>query len=197
MNRSIYVATAMVMTLLTACSTSQETVSTEDLFAEPFTCTANITTDDLSATGTLIRYAPDSWDIEFSEPSTLSGVKLTFNGTTSEASYKGLTYSMPKTAVPVNSMLLCLASAVDSVAGSEELDCTASDGLLTVKGSVDGGDYILTLEEDSGNLAMFEMKNLGLIITFVDVETLDVATETETATENSAPETETETETTT
>lgn len=177
MKRSICVVTSIVMTFLTACSTTKEKVSTKELLAEPFTCTANITTDELDATGILNRYASDSWDIEFSEPSTLSGVKLTFNANTSEASYKGLTYSMPKTAVPVNSMLLCLASAVDTIANADQTDCTASEGLLTFKGSTDGGDYILTLEEDSGNLAMFEMPNSNLIITFVNQSPLDTTSQ--------------------
>lgn len=180
MIRSICIVTALTMVLLTACSTTtKERVSTKDILTEPFTSTANITAKDLTATGTLNRYAPDSWDIEFSEPSTLSGVRLTFNSTTSEASYKGLTYSMPKSAVPVNSILLCLASAVDSIADSEEIDCTSSEGFLTYKGSTDGGDYTLTIKESTGELAMFEMENLELIITFVDVSTLETTTSTQ------------------
>jgi hypothetical protein len=89
-----------------------------------------------------------------------------------------LSYSMPKTAVPVNSMLLCLASAVDSISTADETECVASEGLLTFKGSTDGGDYVLTLEEGSGNLAMFEMPNSNLIITFVNQAPLDTTTTT-------------------
>lgn len=173
MKKCVCILTSLTLLLLTSCAKgSNETVSTKDIFSKPFTCTANITADDLNAIGTLSRYAPESWEIEFSEPTTLSGVMLTFDGVNSEASYKGLSFSMPKNAVPVNSMLLCLANAVDEIASAEQKDCSSSEGFLTFKGSTDCGDYVLTLKEDSGDIAMFEMKNLNLIITFSDVTTI-------------------------
>jgi hypothetical protein len=148
------------------------------VFSEPFTCTANITTEDLTAVGKLSRYGVESWEIEFSEPETLSGVTLTFDGVNSEASYKGLSFSMPKSAVPVNSMLLCLATAVDEISTSDEKECTSSEGFFTFKGSTDCGDYILNVKEDTGNIATFSMKNLGLNIVFSDVSTLETETST-------------------
>jgi hypothetical protein len=150
------------------------------VFSKPFTCTANITTEDLTAVGKLSRCGVESWEIEFSEPATLSGVMLTFDGVNSEASYKGLSFSIPKSAVPVNSMLLCLATAVDEISTSEEKDCTSSEGFFTFKGSTDCGDYVLNVKEDTGDIATFSMKNLGLNIVFSDVTTLELETETTT-----------------
>lgn len=180
MKKCICILTSLTFLLLTACNSgTNETVSTKDIFSEPFTCTANIVTDDLNAIGKLSRYGLESWEIEFSEPTTLSGVMLTFDGVNSEASYKGLSFSMPKSAVPVNSMLLCLANAVDEISTSEEKDCSSSEGLLTFKGSTDCGDYVLTVKEDTGDIAMFEMKNLNLVMTFSEVSTLETSISSE------------------
>lgn len=183
MKKCICILTSLTLLLLTSCkSGSNETVSTKDIFSEPFTCTANIVTQDLNATGKLSRYGFEKWEIEFSEPATLSGVMLTFDGVNSEASYKGLSFSMPKSAVPVNSMLLCLANAVDEISTNDEKDCSSSEGLLTFKGSTDCGDYVLTVEESTGDIAMFEMKNLNLVMTFSDVSVLETSANEETST---------------
>ncbi|MCC8069679.1 MAG: hypothetical protein LIO71_08015 [Ruminococcus sp.] len=194
MKKCICILTSLTFIILTACSSgTNETVSTKDIFSEPFTCTANIVTDDLNAIGKLSRYGLESWEIEFSEPTTLSGVMLTFDGVNSEASYKGLSFSMPKSAVPVNSMLLCLATAIDEISTTDEKDCSSSEGLLTFKGSTDCGDYILTVKEDSGDIAMFEMKNLNLVITFSDVSTLETSSSEETSAVEDTSTTDTET----
>ena len=195
MKKLVGILTSLTLVFLTSCSVANnETVSTKDIFSEPFTCTANIVTDELSAIGTLSRHGYENWDIEFSEPATLSGVMISFDGVNSEASYKGLSFSMPKSAVPVNSMLLCLATAVDEISSSEEKDCSSSEGLLTFKGSTDCGDYILTVNEDTGDIAMFEMKNLNLVITFSDVTTLENTSieETSTIEDNSISDTSVE-----
>jgi len=176
MKKRVCLVTSLTLFLLTSCNApGSETVQVKDIFSEPFTSTATIVTDDLEATGQLSRYGMENWDIEFSEPSSLSGVTLIFDGTNSEASYKGLSFSMPKSAVPVNSMLLCLATAVDEISASTEKNCTSNDGVLTFKGSTDCGDYILTVDEGTGNLTEFQMKNLNLVMTFTDVQTLDTS----------------------
>lgn len=173
MKKRILLLTSLTI-LLTSCGTvGGEKTSPKDVLTEPFSCTANIITPDIEATGMLSHEGVGCWDIEFSEPSTLSGVNLTFDGVNSEASYKGLSFSIPKDAVPINSMLLCLATAIDEISTSEENTATSKDDILTFKGSTDCGDYVLTVDEKSGDILTFEMDNLNLIMTFSNVKTIE------------------------
>lgn len=183
--RKLILPLTSLVILLTSCGTVGESqTDTKDVLTEPFTCTANITTANVDAVGVLTRKDVGNWSIEFSEPSTLSGVTLTFDGVTSEASYKGLTYSMPKDAVPINSTLLCLATAIDEISTNEETSATAKDGSLTFKGSVDGGEYILTVDETTGDLTSFIMDNLELTMTFSNVQPLEIENQNETEIES-------------
>lgn len=186
------------MIFLTSCGTvGGEKTSTKEVLTEPFSCTANIITPDIEATGILSHESLGKWNIEFSEPSTLSGVSLIFDGVNSEASYKGLSFSMPKDAVPINSMLLCLANAIDEISTSKEKNATSKDDILTFKGSTDCGDYILTVDEKTGDLTSFQMNNLSLVITFSDYTVLEnISNTTSTITSDTEPISDTSTDTT-
>ena len=80
--------------------------------------------------------------------------------------------------------MLNLIKAVEDNAKAEELTGEESDGLLKVKGSLDGGDYMLTVDEN-GLLNAFEMPNNKLTMRFTDMKTADITAE-QTATDVTA-----------
>ena len=194
MSKRVVLLTSLVI-FLTSCGTvGGEKTSPKEVLTEPFSCTANIVTPDIEAIGTLSHEGLGSWNIEFSEPSTLSGVQLIFDGINSETSYKGLSFSMPKDAVPINSILLCLANAIDEISTNEENSATSKDNTLTFKGSTDCGDYILTVDENTGNLNTFQMDNLELTITFSDFKVLENSEKVTSISEDTTSTEETTTE---
>ena len=123
----------------------------------------------LNAEGTVTRLGDGEWTAEFDSPNTLSGVKLTFSSGSVTADYKGLTFSVPKSALPVKAMLGNLIEAVDTNARESELSGRENEGRFEISGSLDGGDYTLILD-NSGNIAAFDMPNNLLHISFTDVQ---------------------------
>ena len=97
-----------------------------------FQSSVNITIDKLNADGVMKRFGDGVWDIEFESPNTLSGVKLEFNGGNIKASYKGLDFSVPQSALPVKAMMLNLMEAVDTNARLEELKGNENGDMLEV-----------------------------------------------------------------
>jgi hypothetical protein len=158
--------------------------SRENNLAGAFTSSATITLDKLTAEAAISRYGDGEWTVEFDSPNTLSGVKLSFSEGNVCADYKGLSFSVPKSALPVKAMMLELIEAVDTNARETELHGSENDGMLEINGSLEGGDYILTVD-GNGNIAEFEMPNNLLDITFKDV----TATKAETEETTSAEET--------
>lgn len=164
-----------------------------------FQSSVNITIDKLNADGVMKRFGDGVWDVEFETPNTLSGVKLEFNGGNVTASYKGLNFSVPQSALPVKSMMLNLIEAVDTNARLEELKGSENGDILEVSGSLEGGDYIISVGKD-GKMSSFEMENNKLKIVFTDMKEIDgtsLQSTTETVTEVSTetvPETEVSTE---
>lgn len=164
-----FALTILTAACLAACSvTGKGDTSKPNGLGSSFQAAVSIVLDDLNAEGTVKRMGSGNWEIEFDSPNTLSGVKLTFMDGNVTASYKGLNFSVPQTALPVKAMMLNLISAVDDLAANEELTGTEEDGMLKISGTLDGGEYTLTTDS-SGNLVSFEMPNNKLTMTFSEL----------------------------
>lgn len=154
---------------MTACNTPMKSSSKrQNNLNSSFSAKMNVSLDKLNAEGTVTRFSDGKWEAEFESPNTLSGVKLCFEENMVKASYKGLDFSVPKSALPVKAMLSNLIEAVDTSARQEELSGSEDEGLFYVTGSLDGGDYSLALDS-SGNVHTFEMPNNLLKIVFSEV----------------------------
>ncbi len=156
---------------LTACSSPMKTTEKrQNNLNSAFNSNVTITLDKLTAEGTIKRLGDNKWEIEFESPNTLSGVNLAFNEGTVDASYKGLSFSVPKSALPVKAMLTNLIEAVDTNARADELKGSENDeGMLEISGSLEGGDYVLTVDSN-GYIAAFDMPNNLLEMSFSDLQ---------------------------
>ncbi|MBO5164620.1 MAG: hypothetical protein J6B75_11050 [Ruminococcus sp.] len=155
--------------VMTACSSPMNnSTKRENNLNSSFTAKMTVVLDKLTAEGTITRSSDSIWEAEFESPNTLSGVKLCFEGNTVNASYKGLSFSVPKSALPVKAMLTNLISAVDAAAREEQLQGTESEGLLNISGTLESGDYTLSID-DKGCIHSFEMPNNLLKIVFTEV----------------------------
>ena len=182
-----FAVTLLTAACLAACSVTGKNEGTKpNGLGSAFQAAVSVTIGDLDAAGTLKRFGDGMWEIEFDSPNTLSGVKLSFGENGVEASYKGLSFSVPQTALPVKAMMLNLISAVDSLAKNEELSGSEKDGLLEIEGKLEGGEYVLTVDKD-GKIVSFAMPNNDLMITFSEVtEISDSQTGTQPSTENTS-----------
>lgn len=159
-----------------------------------FESSVNITIDKLNAEGVIKRFGDGVWDVEFSTPSTLSGVKLAFDSGNVTASYKGLDFSVPQSALPVKAMMLNLISAVDTNARLDELKGSENDNVLEVSGSLDSGEYVICVGKD-GKLISFEMENNKLKMIFSDMKEMLSASNESQVTETTMTEIVSETTT--
>ena len=173
---------------LAACSVAGGSGSSRKNSLDTAFCSEmTLTMDRLTAEGTLTRTGSGQWQAEFDSPNTLSGVTLSLSQGEVTASYKGLSFSVPQSAMPVKAMILELAEAVDGCAGQEELSGKEDGDSLIVSGKLEGGDYTLTVDGD-GALTSFEMPNNKLKIVFTGFTVLDSAvTETTTAAAEEIP----------
>ena len=176
-----FVLTFVTVLCMTSCAVPVGSkTSRKNGLSSPFSASVSITLDRLEAEGSIKRFGEGVWEIEFSEPNTLSGVKLEFSEGSVIASYKGLTFSVPQSAVPVKAMMLNLMKAVDEKAEAEELSGKEEDGMLRINGTLDGGDYTLTVDKD-GLLSRFDMPNNKLTMKFTEMKTAEISLEQATA----------------
>ena len=161
--------TGIMLLTVTGCkSPSSSTETAENGLNTAFQTETEITLDQMKASGTLCRFGEGMWEIEFDSPNTLSGVKLEFTDGTSTASYKGLSFSVPQSALPIKSMMSNLISVTDELARQEELSGESENGEIKISGNLESGEYILTADK-SGNLKRFEMPNMKLVMEFGEI----------------------------
>ena len=184
-----------------ACSSGGKNVKFSPKLNEPFVVTAKIQYGDQESDASFRKYSKANWDIEFSSPNTISGVILSYRDDKVDASYKGLSFSVPKTALPIKSIISTFIDVADSTADLPEIEATEKEGLMIIEGETQQGKYTLKLD-NSGGLSEFSMPNLELKIVFTDfhVDSSDIpeSTQAETAeTTQSNLETQSEDEATT
>lgn len=122
--------------------------------------------DGQSANLHLTRCGDALWDAEFTEPAALSGVVLTFDGDKVSANYKGLAFTVPKSALPAKNMLGIATEALDAADAAESLPCAQQeDGSWSYSGECAGGSYTLSFAE-SGEPLVFDLPAQPLRLTF-------------------------------
>ncbi len=153
--------------------------SAEQKLGGSFTTDMTMTIDDMTANGTLARMGEGVWRVSFDEPPTLAGIVLDFADGDVTASYKGLAFSVPQSAMPAKSVLSNLILAVDELAQQEKIAGEEDGDSVVVTGEMEGNPYILTLTKN-GDLAGFEMDNMDAVLNFSGFQSggTPVATET-------------------
>lgn len=165
-------------------------------FNVPFTCTAKMTCGELDATAEITRLGDNMWETLFSEPSSLAGVKLCFYDDTVSASYKGLAFSVPKAAMPVESMMGGFIEAIEDIAKStDKIEARHRDDVLEIEGTTDAGNYTMSFRDKGKVPLKFEMPSLPLCIEFECFST-DVDNATNTSDTSDTQTTEASAETT-
>ena len=95
------------------------------------------------------RYGKAQWEAAFTAPASLEGVVLQFDGNAVTASYKGLQFSVPKSALPAKNMLVLATDALDLAAETVPLPCTEqSDGTWRYSGESEAGTCTVTFSAD-------------------------------------------------
>ncbi|NLK70903.1 MAG: hypothetical protein GX286_05620 [Clostridiales bacterium] len=133
-----------------------------------FSCNVKMKYGDLLSEAEVKRFGNGAWEAYFSQPNTLAGVKLMFMDDEVTASYKGLSFSVPKSALPIKSMMSNLFSIIDETAAKDTIEVINDKEYMVIEGRTEQGDYEIKLDKETGLLNSFEMPNLDLVIEFSD-----------------------------
>lgn len=196
---------------LTGCSIASETKTADipENLSSSFSSDITITTEDIEGTAHISKSDDGIWNALFSEPSSLSGIEFVFENDSVSANYKGLSFSVPQSALPVQSALQNLIYVTDNLKTNEDetgealeksYECIFKDDNYQLDGTLDNGEFTFILDKNGCPLS-FEMKNFGLMITFSNFSTdpdqqpmSETSSESENETGSSSAESEAETE---
>ncbi|MDO4157281.1 MAG: hypothetical protein Q4D37_10985 [Oscillospiraceae bacterium] len=153
--------------LITGCSVGGGSATAKNQLNTSFTTGVTMELEEMTAEGTMQRVGDGEWNVSFSEPAQLAGVRLDFLDGEVTASYKGLAFSVPQTALPAKSILYQFILAADQLAETSDLQGTSGEDGVTLKGELEAGNYELILLAD-GSPSVFQMENQNATILFHD-----------------------------
>lgn len=167
MKRLLFLIIALVTAVVfSGCGGKHTVRDVKSGLDSSFESDVKISYDDSEYAGKIIRKQSGVWEVEFTMPETIAGVKLEFMNRDVTASYKGLTFTVPKSALPVKSMLVNMINVVDELASSDEIECNDKDGILVIQGEIDQGKYVLNINEKTCAIISFEMENSDVHMEF-------------------------------
>jgi hypothetical protein len=163
---TILTVVSLIISLSACGKLAGEKGSVKPELGNSWTVDSTIKYGNLDATAKITRNEKNNWDVEFASPNSLSGVRLSFNGDDVNASYKGLSFSVPKSALPYKTLLGTLFTAVDDLAEKDNIKGGVKDGIVTIEGKADSGNYKLGLDAKTGNLKTFEVPDYKATVQF-------------------------------
>ncbi len=177
---------------LCACGSKGDAKCTPDL-NKSFCLNAEIDYDGQISEAKFQRNGNADWEVEFMSPNTLSGVILSFKDNNVKASYKGLSFSVPKSALPLKSIIASFIEITDTIAEQTEIVGNEKKDMIVMEGDAELGKYEMSFDK-KGCLTAFSMPNLNLTIKFTPctdsiINTTEPTTETQTESSESSTET--------
>ncbi len=169
MRNVLFCALPLCMLMCSCNGNSGTTGELTPKLDESFSVRAEMTYgDENTAELLLTRYEEDHWDAAFESPASLAGVVLTIEDEAVGANYKGLAFTVPKSALPAKAMLLLITDVMEELIDEDTLPAaTNEDNTWTVSGETEAGSYTVTFLAD-GTLAGFSMPNQPLEVIFSD-----------------------------
>lgn len=198
MKNVLFCALPLSVLMLCGCDNSGTEAPFTPKLDAAFSVRAEMTyQDDKNAELLLTRYGEEHWDAAFEQPESLAGVILTIEDEAVSASYKGLSFTVPKSALPAKAMLLLVTDVLEDLSDEETLPAVANeDNTWTVSGETDAGSYTVTFLAD-GTIAAFSMPSQPLEVTFTDYRASGAPAQTDTTSDTTASGSSAETTTTT
>ncbi|MBQ2581977.1 MAG: hypothetical protein II574_10160 [Ruminococcus sp.] len=141
---------AIVLAAACLCSCSGSGSAKPCDVDEKFRSDVTITQGGKEFCAEMRRADADIWELDFSKPDTVAGMKLGFTGSICTLEFEGLKYELDRSQISQYSMASLCCGAVEQLIAKRGLDCRKTDDSLVEKGTVSGEDFEAFF--DSGKL---------------------------------------------
>lgn len=130
---------------LSSCSSSARVKPCD--VDEKFKSDVKISQNDKEFCAKLIRAGADIWEMDFSKPDTVAGMKLTLSGNVCTLDFMGLKYKLDRKDISQYSMANLCCSAMEDLIGKRDLTCSKNGDDLIEKGVVNGQDFTAVFKD--------------------------------------------------
>ena len=161
--RRLWALLGIIMIGLTGCSPKKA--------APPqttnFSCAIRATYNDMTLAGTLTRYTAGTLQLTFTEPETLDGMTVSWDGELIMLEMMGLTFNVDPADVPESALGNEVIAILDAAMRSE-LQGVVQDGKQIFDSTGENGNYQLVCDAETGYPLSLSVPRLGLYAEFSD-----------------------------
>ncbi|MCL2884372.1 MAG: hypothetical protein FWF49_02655, partial [Oscillospiraceae bacterium] len=150
--------------LLSACKGASSGAQKPTLTS--FSCQAAITYQGLTIKGKLSRQAAGTLTLDITEPPSLAGMTMSWDGQTVTLKMNGLSFGVDPATVPQTALGKVIINALDAAVGKKDGTLTPSG--YEVSGSDAGGSFTLVSDPDTGALLTLTVPSADLTAVFSD-----------------------------
>ncbi len=140
----IVIAAAAVFMMFTGCGGGDEAFE----FTPPQSCTAQITSGGESFAADFIRGEDGGWTVSFTQPESISQLKVILTGEGCELSFHGLTQYVSAENTPIGAFPSAVTECFDHAANSSQLEFSKDGSDRLIKGEAGCGSYVLRVSEE-------------------------------------------------
>ncbi len=134
-----------------------------------FSCAIRATYDRMTVAGTLTRYTAGTLQLAFTEPATLDGLTVSWDGELVTLGMRGLTYQVDPDDVPESALGNEVIAILDAAMRSE-LKGVVEDGKQIFDSVGKNGEYQLVCDAETGVPLSLSVPDLGLYAEFSDFQ---------------------------
>lgn len=138
---------AVIITALCFCSCSGRESAKPCDIDEKFEGTVKITQGSSEYSCELKRADADVWEMQYTSPKTIEGLKLTFTGSVCTLDLQGLKYELEREDIPAASPASVCCGALEDLIAKKDLTCTKDGDTVTEKGSHNGSEMTAVFEK--------------------------------------------------
>lgn len=136
----------------------------EDPVSTGFECDVSLTYRDMDVKGHLTRLTAGTLVMDITEPKSLEGMSMKWDGQTISVSMYGISFGVDPDAIPETALGKSILDALDGVPADG--DRTVTDEGVMTKGDAAGGEFTFISDPETGNLLSLTIPSVNLTAAF-------------------------------
>ena len=134
---------------------------------------ATIRYQGLTALATVSQAEPSSCSFVLESPKHLAGMGYVFRQDDVDVNYKGMSFTFVRDFMPYSAVANITVQALSRVINDDELTVTAENDEHKIRGTVETGEFILTIDRDTGEIRKLLVPAQEIEIEFHNFRFLD------------------------
>lgn len=156
-----------------ACACAKQK-SAEKPITTGFECDVAVRYGEMNVKGHLTRSSAGTLTMDVSEPETLKGMSMIWNGEKVTLKMYGLSFDVDPENIPQSALGLSILKALDAVL-SDKGSGTITDKGFTTKGVLNGSEFEIVSDPSTGKLLSLNIPSLELTANFTNFTLLNTA----------------------